>query len=105
MSTASSIVNQHLETVRQLCRVHHVRRLELFGSAVRGAFDPTLSDLDFLVEFETLPPRDRANAYFGLLASLQDLFQRDIDLVETEAIRNPYFERTVNAGRTVLYAA
>jgi predicted nucleotidyltransferase len=79
--------------------------LELFGSAANGRFDATASDLDFLVEFEPLSPADRADAYFGLLAALQDLFQRDIDLVEAEAINNPYFRQTVQAGRTVLYAA
>jgi hypothetical protein len=105
MSVASTIVNNNLETVRQLCRLHHVRRLELFGSAVIGGFDHARSDLDFLVEFEPLLPSDHADAYFGLLASLQDLFQRDIDLVESEAVQNPFFEQTVNAGRTVLYAA
>lgn len=105
MSTAPTIVNDQLDAVRQLCRQHHVARLELFGSAANGRFDLAHSDLDFLVDFQPLSPADRADAYFELLASLQDLFQRDIDLVEVEAIDNPYFQRTVEAGRTVLYAA
>ena len=39
----------------ELCRLHHVRRLEVFGSAAGSGFDSG-SDFDFLVEFETLPP-------------------------------------------------
>jgi hypothetical protein len=39
----------------QLCRQFHVRQLELFGSELGDAYDPELSDLDFLVEFEALP--------------------------------------------------
>lgn len=42
--------------IRRLCHQHHVRRLTLFGSAVTGNFDPARSDLDFVVEFEELPP-------------------------------------------------
>ena len=80
-------------------------RLELFGSAATERFDVAHSDVDFLVEFSPLRPADRANAYFGLLADLQDLFQRDIDLVESEAVTNPYFKRFVDAQRTVVYAA
>jgi len=105
MIAAISIVSEHLDTVRQLCQKYHVARLELFGSAANGHFDELHSDLDFLVEFETLPPSARADAYFGILADLQDLFQRDIDLVEAAAVTNPYFKRTLDADRTVLYAA
>jgi hypothetical protein len=46
---------------------HHVGRLELFGSATSSDFDPTESDLDFLVEFAPLSPSQKADAYFGLL--------------------------------------
>ena len=41
----------HREELRDLCRRFHVRRLEVFGSAARGDFDPARSDIDFLVEF------------------------------------------------------
>ena len=104
MSTASTILEQ-LDAVKQLCRKYHVARLELFGSAATGEFDTIHSDLDFLIEFMPLSPADRADAYFGMLADLQDLFHRDIDLVEAGAVTNPYFKQTVDADRTVLYAA
>jgi predicted nucleotidyltransferase len=104
VSTVSSIISDHLDAVRQLCRQYHVARLELFGSAARGEFDPARSDLDFLVDFASLPPADRADAYFGLLAGLQDLFQQEIDLVEVQAVDNPYLKQSMDAARTVLYA-
>jgi len=34
-----------------LCQRHEVRRLDLFGSAARGDFQPEQSDLDFIVQF------------------------------------------------------
>jgi predicted nucleotidyltransferase len=82
-----------------LYRRHHVRRLELFGSAVSEEFDAEASDLDFLVEFQPLAPGDRADAYFGLLHGLEDLFARKIDLVTIQAIRNPWSRRAVDRQR------
>lgn len=39
------------EKIAAFCRQHHVRRLALFGSALREDFGPE-SDIDVLVEFE-----------------------------------------------------
>ena len=91
--------------LERLCRQHHVRRLEVFGSAVGDTFDAKRSDLDFLVDFVAMPPGDHARAYFGLLFGLEDLFGRKIDLVESAAISNPYFLRSVERTRTIVYAA
>ena len=54
-----------LAALPALCRRFGVRRLDLFGSAATGRFDPTRSDLDFLVVFEEIPPTAYADAYFG----------------------------------------
>ena len=91
-----------LETV---CRRYGVRRLELFGSTATGQDRPGESDLDFLVEFGPLPPGGYADAYFGLLESLEELFGRTVDLVVPSAIRNPYFLKAIEGTRTLLYAA
>ena len=99
------LIEHHRADLDVLCRRHHVDRLELFGSAVTGEFDPAVSDLDFLVEFMPLTPEGRADAYFGLLHGLEDLFRRKIDLVTTQAIRNRWFAQAVDRQRTLLYAA
>ncbi|MGD9519190.1 MAG: nucleotidyltransferase family protein [Armatimonadota bacterium] len=91
--------------IAALCRRYHVRRLEVFGSAVGEHFDPQTSDLDFLVDFYPLSPSESAEAYFGLLEALQALLQRPVDLVMTRAIRNPYFLQAIEHSREVLYAA
>ena len=93
------------EAVAAQCRRFGVRRLELFGSAVKGTFDPETSDLDFLVVFETEGPRGAADRYFGLKEGLEGVFGRKVDLVELAAIRNPYFLRGIEGARRVLYAA
>jgi len=78
----------------------------LFGSAVsKDRFDPQESDLDFLVEFLPLQEGEHADAYFGLLESLESLFGCAVDLVMASAVRNPYFLEAISGQREVLYAA
>ena len=91
--------------IETICRHYGVSRLELFGSAATGQDRPGQSDLDFLVEFGPLPPGGYADAYFGLLESLKELFGRTVDLVVPSAIRNPYFLKAIEGTRTLLYAA
>jgi len=52
-----------------------------------------------------MPVEKYADAYFGLLEGLEALFERRIDLVMAEAIRNPYFLERVNQSRKEIYAA
>ena len=66
---------------------------------------PAQSDVDFLVEFETLPDGTYADAYFGLPESLETLLQRPVDLVVTTAITNPYFRQSIDETKTLVYAA
>jgi hypothetical protein len=96
---------QYQSQIDELCRRFHVHRLELFGSAATDRFDACRSDLDFLVDFEPLVEGQHADAYFRLLAALESLFVRPIDLVMTGAIRNRYFLEAINPTRTLLYAA
>jgi uncharacterized protein len=98
-------VEEKREQVAELCRKYHVRRLALFGSAVRDDFDRQRSDLDFVVEFEPPPAGTYANTYFGLIDALERLFGRPVDLVEAGSIRNPYFRQEIEARQVTLYAA
>lgn len=98
-------VARHQEALERLCRQFHVRRLELFGSAATGTYRPGESDVDFLVEFEPLPHGEHANTYFGLLFGLEDLFGRPIDLVVASAIKNPYFQQSVDQTKVLVFAA
>ena len=99
------LVQARLPELTPICRRFGVRRLDLFGSAAEGRFATEYSDLDFLVEFDPSLHSGHANRYFGLLAELEDLFARPVDLVEAGAVRNPYFRRRVEQSRTLLYAA
>lgn len=94
-----------LAALSALCRRFGVRRLDLFGSAATGRFDPDRSDLDFLVAFdEPLPPPSAyADAFFGLREGLEALFGRPVDLLTEPALENPYLRRRVEGERRPLF--
>lgn len=98
-------IESRREALAGLCRQFHVERLDVFGSAASGAFDEEASDLDFLVEFQRVESMSPADQYFGLLTELQKLFGRDVDLLTRQSLRNPYFIRSVEKTRRLLYAA
>ena len=84
------------------CRSNGVRRLGLFGSALRGELRPD-SDIDLLVEFNPghVPGLLRLA---GLELELARLLGRDVDL-RTPADLSRYFRDEVTASARVLYDA
>jgi uncharacterized protein len=93
------------EELQALCGRFHVRRLDVFGSAARGDFDPERSDIDFVVEFDCGAALHPFDAYFGLKEGLEELFGRPVDLVEAGAVRNPYLIASIEQSRENVYAA
>lgn len=100
----ASVLDTHIAELHELCRRFGVARLELFGSATTGAFDPGRSDLDFLVDFGA-GQSDLFSRYFGLKEALEALYCRPVDLLIPQAMVNPYFIEAVNNTRQLVYAA
>lgn len=90
--------------LERACRDRGVQRMRIFGSATRDTFDVDSSDVDLLVEFEPSTP-DLFDAYFGLKEDLERIFGRPVDLVMTDAVKNPYFAARAAAEAEDLYAA
>jgi len=99
------LLEQNREKIAEICRTHHVRRLSVFGSAVRDDFDPSRSDVDFLVEFAEVPISQLARNYFSLAHALADLLHRNVDLVEPQALKNPYLRAVIEDEKRHFYAA
>ena len=101
----TTIIEEHLSDIEALCGRYGVRRLAVFGSVVRGDFDVKKSDLDFLVEFAPMGPREHKEAYFSLIEGLEALFSREIDLVELRAVRNPFVKSRIEKDQETIYDA
>ena len=100
-----AIIQDNQQAIAQLCRQHHVDRLELFGSAADGTFTPD-SDLDFLIQFNRSPDLSPFDQYFGLLLALKDLLGRDIDLIEPATVTNPFMLKAIQRSpKQVVYDA
>ena len=98
-------IAKHNEEIAAACRRNHVRRLAIFGSALRGDFNPERSDVDLIVEFEPLSIVQYSESYFALLEDLSRIFARKVDLVVLRNIKNPYFLKEVESTQETLYAA
>ena len=85
----------------QACREYDVQRLDVFGSLARGEATSS-SDIDFLVEFRE-PDRLPSKRFFGLFHQLEDSLGRNVDLITTNSLRNPYFKKRVLEERVLLY--
>jgi len=96
-------ISEYSDELSNLCATYDVKRLELFGSALRSDFDLENSDLDFLVEFADTHSLGAFDRYFGLKEALERLFQRPVDLVEVKAIKNPYFREAIEKDKVLLY--
>ena len=85
--------------IAAFCRRHHIRRLAVFGSALRADLKPG-SDLDVLVEFE--PDHIPGLAFFAMQAELSEILGRPVDL-NTPQFLSPYFRQQVQDGAAVIY--
>ncbi len=94
---------EYSDKLSNLCTIYGVKRLELFGSALRSDFDQENSDLDFLIEFAESHSAGAFDRYFGFKEGLEQLFQRPVDLVEIKAIKNPYFRQAIERDKVLVY--
>lgn len=102
-SSMIALIAQKREELISLCRQFKVEHLDLFGSAASGRFDPSSSDLDFIIEFEDHARPGLLNRYLDFAAALERLFGCPVDLITPRSIRNPYFRQTLDATKERIY--
>ena len=91
------LIERNLAQIVALCKKHKVVALYVFGSALTNKFNKD-SDVDFSVIFDRdpLPLMKYGDNYFNFKFALEDLLHRDVDLIEYNAIRNPYFKEELD---------
>lgn len=97
-----NIIQRHKDRIIALCLQYKVKTLFVFGSAVTSNFN-SQSDIDLLVDFNNVDPYEYADNYFDLKNAFENLFKRNVDLIEENAIRNPYFKESVNSTKQLIY--
>jgi uncharacterized protein len=91
------------EKITAFCRRWQVVELALFGSALRTDFKPE-SDVDVLVTFAPKAPISLFDMA-QMQIELQAIFNRPVDILEKDALRNPYRKREILSTAQVVYAA
>ena len=91
------------DEIRSFCQRWDLEEFALFGSILQENFSAD-SDVDVLVTFSP-------NSEIGLFdmaqmqIELQEIFNRNVDVVEKDALRNPYRKREIINTAQVIYAA
>jgi uncharacterized protein len=96
------LIEDNRDAIVALGRQYGVAKLALFGSAVRGDFDPDASDVDFVLEFLDYGP-DVASRFIDLADDLEALLGRDVDLLFESMVKDPDLIREVRATQEVVF--
>ena len=94
----TNLNEQHIpkDKLAEFCRKHHIRKLSLFGSAMRGELHPN-SDIDLLVEFESghVPG---LITLAGMEIELTEMFGRKVDLRTPRDISRYFRDQVINTA-------
>jgi len=97
-----NLIEKNIDTLIGLCKRHKVKELYIFGSILTSRFNDS-SDVDFLVQFDNIDILEYADNYFDFKEKLEKLFDREIDLLENQAIRNPIFRKVLDRDKKIVY--
>ena len=98
------LIKRNMAQIIALCEKHKVQELYVFGSALTNKFNKN-SDVDFTVIFDrkALPLMVYGENYFNFKFALEDLLKRDVDLVEYNAVKNPFFKEELDETKQLIY--
>lgn len=95
-------LNINKEQLKALCKNHNVEHLYVFGSILTNKFSKE-SDIDLLVKFLPIDLFEYFNNYLSLKENLEILFDREVDLVEEQALKNPILIQNINRNKQQIY--
>jgi len=96
------LIETYKNEIYKLCKLHSVKSLYAFGSILGDNFH-SKSDVDLVVDFEPLDVLEYGNNYYELKFSLENIFKREVDLLEEKTIKNPYFRVNLNQNKKMIY--
>jgi hypothetical protein len=97
-------LESYIGEIRLLCKKNRVKSLYVFGSVLTDQFTDK-SDIDLIVDIDSIDPLEYSDFYFNLKFELEELLRREIDLLESRALKNPYLIDNINQSKTLLYAS
>jgi predicted nucleotidyltransferase len=99
-----NISDKNIEQIKQICKEFRVKNFSVFGSVLTDNFSLE-SDIDFVVDFYENDPFKYTDLYFQLKEKLEQIFKRQIDLIEERGIKNPFFRKEIDESKVVIYGS
>ena len=91
------------KTIYEIFKNHKIKRAYAFGSVLTDKFNKN-SDLDFLINFKKeIEPLEKGELWWNLHDKLRELFNREIDIVIEESLKNPYFIKEIKNNKQLIY--
>lgn len=98
-----NLINQHIDQIIKICSDHHVEQLFIVGSVKTDKFNDQ-SDVDILIQFGSLiDPPEYFNNYMDFKEKLESVLNREVDIVENQAVRNPVFRKILDRDKILIY--
>lgn len=99
----NDLINKNLNDFEALCKTHHVKKLYAFGSSTNEKFNSSESDIDLLIELNDTDPIERGENLMKIWDKLEVFFQRKVDLLTYNSIKNPFFKKIVDSNKLLIY--
>ena len=97
-----AFIDKYKKDINDLCSIHSVDKLYLFGSASKGKLNAD-SDIDLVVKFKSIDLKTYFSNYMSLKNALKHLFRREVDLLEEQAISNPFIKESIEQSKQLIY--
>jgi predicted nucleotidyltransferase len=97
-----TFLSNHFEQIKNACVSNKVKTLFAFGSVTNEKFKAD-SDIDLVVDIAETDPLAYADNYFNLKEQLEQIFNRQVDLLEQKAIRNPFLKKEIEQTKILIY--
>lgn len=96
------LIETNIQKIAALCKKYKVNKLFVFGSILTNRFNDD-SDVDLVVSFNKAEVSDYFDNYFDFKYALEELFGREVDLLEEQTIKNPYLKKNVDTTKALIY--
>jgi uncharacterized protein len=98
-----NLITRNIEDINRICKEHQVEQLFIFGSIKTDRFNDR-SDIDILLQFSQLiDPAEYFENYMDFKEKMESVLNREIDIVENQAVRNPIFRRILDREKILVY--
>lgn len=101
--TLPPVIEEKYDQLLKACNTYRVSKLYAFGSVVTDDFNHENSDLDFIAEMESMPPADRGENLINLWDELETIYNKKVDLLTDQPIKNPYLLKSIEESKQLIY--